>query len=49
MVNDEVKYQHEFALLRMTEAKLEAESRVKELEALLMQKDAYIDHLEVQL
>ena len=33
----------------MTEAKLEAESRVKELEALLKQKDAYIDHLEVQL
>jgi|LauGreDrversion4_2_1035121.scaffolds.fasta_scaffold2618159_1 hypothetical protein len=31
----------------MTEAKVEAELRVKALEQLLRQKDAYIDHLEV--
>lgn len=31
----------------MTEAKVEAELRVKTLEQLLRQKDAYIDHLEV--
>ena len=49
VIDAEVQYQKDFALLRMTEAKVEAELRVKQLEQLLRQKDAYIDHLEVQL
>ena len=45
----EVKRQHDLALLRATEKKLESDQKCAQLEKLLQQKDEYIAQLEQQL